>query len=116
MKSSEAAGLSGIVVEMIKTADATGATMIHYLATTIICNDRVPTDKEQSFIVCLYKGKGGTLEIGNYQNLKLIKHATKSLDRIADGLIRQVVSFNDFQFRFSRNMHYLRSCSSMRNT
>ena len=74
--------------------------MNHYLATTIICNDKVPTNKEKSFIVCLYKGKGGILEIGNYRYLKLIKHAMTSLDRIADGLIRQVVSFNEFKFRF----------------
>ena len=57
MKSGKAAGPSGIVVEMIKAADDTGATMIGDLATAIICDGKVPTDWEQSFIVCLYKGK-----------------------------------------------------------
>ena len=52
MQSCKAAGPSGIVVEMIKTAGDTGATMIQDLATLIICDGKVPTDLEQSFIVC----------------------------------------------------------------
>ena len=44
MKSGKAAGPSGIVVEMIKAAGDTGATMIHDLATAIIRDGKVPTD------------------------------------------------------------------------
>ena len=40
----------------------TGATMIRDLATAIICDCKVPTDWEESFIVCLYKGKGDALD------------------------------------------------------
>ena len=58
MKSIKAAGPSGIVVEIIKSASDKGATMIRDLATTIIRDGKVPTDWEQSFIVCLYNGKG----------------------------------------------------------
>ena len=53
MKLGKAAGPSGKVVEMIKAVGDTGATMIHNLATAIIGDDKVPTDWEQSFIVCL---------------------------------------------------------------
>ena len=42
MKSGKAAGPSGIVVEMIKAAGDTGATMIRDLATAIICDGKVP--------------------------------------------------------------------------
>ena len=35
--------------------------MICDLATAIIHDGKVPTDWEQSFIVCLYKGKGDAL-------------------------------------------------------
>ena len=66
MKSGKATGPSGIVVEMIKAAGDTGATMIRDLATTIIRDGKVPTDWEESFIVCLYKGKGDALDRGNY--------------------------------------------------
>ena len=69
MKTDKAAGPSGIVMEMIKAAGDTGATMIHDFATAIIHEDKVPTDREQSFIVCLYKGKGNSLDRGNYRGL-----------------------------------------------
>ena len=36
--------------------------MIHDLAAAIIRDGKVPSDWEQSFIVCLYKGKGDALE------------------------------------------------------
>ena len=100
MKSGNAAGPSGIVVEMIKAAGDTGATMIRDLATAIIHDGKVPTDWEQSFIVCLYKGKGDALKRGNYRGLKLTEQAMKILERIVDGLIRKVVSIDDSQFDF----------------
>ena len=51
-------------------------------------------------IVCLYKGKGDALDRGNYRGLKLTEQAMKILERIVDGLIRQVVSIDDSQFGF----------------
>ena len=74
--------------------------MIRDLATAIIRDGKVPTDWEESFIVCLYKGKGDALDRGNYRGLKLTEQAMKILERIVDGLIRQVVSFDDSQFGF----------------
>ena len=100
MKSSKAAGPSGIVVEMVKAAGDTGATMIRDLATVIIHDDKVPTDWEQGFIVCLYMDKGDALDRGNYRGLKLTEQAIKILERIVDGLIRQVVSSDDSDFGF----------------
>ena len=47
-----------IVVEMIRAAGDMGASMIRDLAAAIIRDGKVPSDWEQSFIVCLYKGKG----------------------------------------------------------
>ena len=100
MKSGKAAGPSGIVVEMIKAAGDTGATKFCNLAKVIICDGKVPTDWEQSFIVCLYKSKGDALDRGNYRGLKLTEQALKILERIVDGLIRQVVSIDNSQFGF----------------
>ena len=99
-KMGKAAGPSGIVVVMIKAAGDTGATMIRDLATAIIRDGKVPTDWEDSFIVCLYKGKGDALDRGNYRGLKLTEQAMKILERIVNGLIRQVVSIDDSQFGF----------------
>ena len=58
MKAGKAPGPSGIVVEMIRVAGDMGASMIRDLAAAIIRDGKVPSDWEQSFIVCLYKGKG----------------------------------------------------------
>ena len=77
-----------------------GASMIRDLAAAIIRDGKVPSDWEQSFIVCLYKGKGDALERGNYRGLKLTEQVMKVLERIVDGLIRQVVSIDDSQFGF----------------
>ena len=77
-----------------------GASMICDLAAAIIRDGKVPSDWEQHFIVCLYKGKGDTLERGNHRGLKLPEQVMKVLERIVDGLIRLLVSFDNSQFGF----------------
>ena len=91
MKAGKAPGPSGLVVEMIRAAGDMGASMIRDLAAAIIRDGKVPSDWEQSFIVCLYKGKGDALERGNYRGLKLTEQVMKVLDGNVDGLIRQVL-------------------------
>ena len=61
MKFAKAAGASGIMVEMTRAAVDTGVTMIRVLAIAIIRDGKVPADWKQSFLVCLYKGKGDML-------------------------------------------------------
>ena len=95
MKVGKAPGPSGIVVEMIRAAGDMGASMIPDLAAAIIRDCKVPSDWEQSFIVCLYKGKVDALDRGYYHGLKLTEQVMK-----VDGLIRQVVSIDDSQFGF----------------
>ena len=62
MKAGKAPGPSGIVVEMIRAAGDMGASMICDPAAAIIRDGKVPSDWEQSFTVCLYKGKEDALE------------------------------------------------------
>ena len=100
MKAGKAPGPSGIVVEMIRAASDMGASMIRDLTAAIIRDGKVPSDWEQSFIVCLYKGKGDALERGNYCGLKLTEQVMKILERIVDSLIRQLVSIDDSKFGF----------------
>ena len=50
MKFGKVAGPSGVVVEMIRVAGDTGATMIRHLAIAIIRDWKVPTDWEQSLL------------------------------------------------------------------
>ena len=74
--------------------------MICDLTAAIICAGKVASDWEQSLIVCFYKVKGDALDRGNYHDLKLTEQVMKVLQRIVDGLIRQVVSIDDSQFGF----------------
>ena len=90
MKAGKAPGPSGIVVEMIRAAGDMGASMIRDLAAAIIRDGKVPSDWEQSFTVCLYKGDA--LDRGDYRGLKLTEQVMKVLERIADSLIRQCQS------------------------
>ena len=100
MKVGKAPGPSGIVVEMIRAAGDMGASMIRDLAAVVIHDGKVPPDWEQSFIVCLHKGKGDTLERDNCGGLKLTEQVMKVWERIVDSLIRQLVSIYDSQFGF----------------
>ena len=100
MKAGKAPGPSGIVVEMIRAAGDMGSSMIRDLAAAIIRDGKVPSDWEQSFIVCLYKGKGDALERCNYCGLKLTEQVIQNLERIVDSLIRQLVSIDNSQFGY----------------
>ena len=44
--------------------------------------------------MCLYKEKGDVLDRGNYRGLKMAEQSMKVIERIAYGLIRQVVTIN----------------------
>ena len=46
------------------------------------------------------KERGDALERANYRSLKLTEQVMKILERILDGLIRQLVSIDDSQFGF----------------
>ena len=100
MKAGKAPGPSGIAVEMIQAAGDTGTSLIRDLTAAIIHDGKVPSDWEQSFIVCLYKGKGDALEREICRGLKLTEQVMEVLEMIVDGLIRQLVSIDDSQFGF----------------
>ncbi len=100
MSLGKAPGPSGIIVEMIHAAGDTAASMIRDLAISISRDCKIPVDWEESFIVCLYKGKGDSLDRGNYRGLKLTEQVMKIIERILDVIIRDMVSIDDSQFGF----------------
>ena len=61
MKFDKVAGPSGVEIQIIRAAGYTGSTMIRDVAITIIRDGKVPADWEDSFVVRLYKEKGGML-------------------------------------------------------
>ena len=95
MKAGKAPGPSGIMVEIMRAAGDMGASVIRDLVAAVIHDGKMPSDWEQSFIAM-----GDALERGNYRDLKLTEQVIKILERIVDGLIRQLVSIDDSQFGF----------------
>ena len=80
MQSGKAAGPSGIVAEMFKAAGIPCAVLIRDLAVSIVSEGKIPADWEESFIICLFKGKGDALLRGNYRGLKLTEQVMKVLE------------------------------------
>ena len=74
---------------MLKPVGEAGAVEVSELIEDIISEGCIPTDRQESFIVNLYTGKGDALNRGNYRGLKLIEQVMKVLERVVEGLIRQ---------------------------
>ena len=89
MKSGKAAGPSGIIIEMLK-AGSKGIVFLRELTKSVVKHGKIPEDWEMSFILNLYKGKGDALNRGNYRGLKLTEHVMKVMERIVDGMIREM--------------------------
>ena len=95
MSLGKAAGLSGIVAEMLKAAGPSGANMIRDLIEDIIFENRIPSEWQESHIVSVYKGEDDALNRSNYRDLKLIGQVMKVLERVVKGFIRQKVVINE---------------------
>ena len=53
-----------------------------------------------NFILNLYKAKGDALNRGNYRGLKLTDHVMKVMERISDGMTREMIAIDEMQFAF----------------
>ena len=100
MKSGKSAGPSGIIVEMLKAVGSKGIDFLRELIISVVKHGKIPEDWEMSFILNLYKGKGDALNRGNYRGLKLTEHVMKVMERIVDGLIREMMTIDEMQFAF----------------
>ena len=100
MKSGKSAGPSGIIVEMLKAAGSKGIDFLRELIISVVKHGKIPEDWEMSFILNLYKGKGNALNRGNYRGLKLTEHVMKVMERIVDGMIREMIAIDEMQFAF----------------
>ena len=67
---------------------------------SVVKHGKILEDWERSFILTLYKGKGDALNRGNYRDLKLTEHEIKVMERIVDGMIREMIAIDEMQFAF----------------
>ena len=100
MKFCKAAGPSGIVAEMLAASGEKGVDLLTRLTECVFSNRVIPTDWQESFILNLYKGKGNTLERGDYRGLKLTDQVMKLVGHVLEIQIRQMININEMQFGF----------------
>ena len=84
----------------MRVAGGMGASMIYGLAAAVVRIGKVPSDWGQSFIVCLYKGKGDAFEGGGCRSLRLVGRVVKILERVVGGLVGRLVLIDDSHFGF----------------
>ena len=77
MKDGKAAGVSGIVAEMLKAFGEAGLELFIKLIDHIVKEETVPSDWEMSVIINCFKGKGDAVERRNFRGLKLLDHLMK---------------------------------------
>ena len=100
MKDGKAAGVLGIVAEMLKASGVAGLELFIELFNNIVKEEKVPSDWEMSVIINCFKGKGDAVEHGNCRGLKLLDHFMKIFERVIEKYIREAVNIDDMQFGF----------------
>ena len=98
MQPGKSAGPSGIIVEMLKAVGSKGIDFLRKLIKSVVKHAKIPEDWEMSFILNLCKGDA--LNRGNYRGLKLTEHVMKVMERIVDGMIREMIAIDEMQFAF----------------
>ena len=78
----KAAGPTGVVSEMMKTAGGFGSSWMTDLINNIVKEGCIPDDWRKSFWVPVYKGKGDTLVCGSYRAIKSLEQPMKVLERV----------------------------------
>jgi hypothetical protein len=101
MKEGKAAGMSGIVAEMISAAGSVGTEWLTELCNLIVREGHIPSDWKKSILVPVYKGKGDPMECGSYRAIKLLEHAMKVVERVFEQRLRDMVNIDDMQCGFT---------------
>ena len=82
--------------------------MIADLTNSIICDNTIPNESNDSIIISLYKGKTEALDRGNYQGLQSREHILKVIGQITEDLIRNIVKIDNMQFGTTHAMFIVR--------
>ena len=128
MNIGEAAGPTGVVSEMMKSAGGFGSRWMTDLINNIVKEGCIPDDWRKSILIHVYKGKGDQLVCESYRALKLLDQLMKVFERVLKKRIRCQVSSDNMQFgfmereplmpfsschKYKRNTNQRRSCTML---
>ena len=77
-----------------------GVDLVRQLAEAVFSFGVIPSEWEESVILNLYKGKGGSLHCGNYRGLKFTDQVMELLKRVLDFNIREMMNIDEMRFGF----------------
>ena len=100
MKRGKSADQTGVVAEMLKAAGNIGTLWTNDVCNAVVKDDKIPEKYSKSSMVNVYKVKGDALICGSYICIKLLNHATKVLERVIGGTVRNIVKIDSMQFGF----------------
>ena len=109
LQSGKAAGLDGVLTEMLHKAGLGCALALAQLFNYVWDNSAWPVTWQKAFMVPLYKRAGSKLDPGNYRNLSIMSIVAKLFEKIVDSRIREwaerVHALSDLQggFRTDRS-------------
>ena len=95
MKNDKASGPSVVVTEILKASSDICSELIADLTNSIVRENAMPSERDDSFIFSEFKGKDEAIARGNYRGLKPTEHVLKVVERIIKVIIRDVVNFDD---------------------
>ena len=82
MKNGKAAGPSGMMIDLLKFAGATGVRQLLRVFQGIMGGELAPDEWRNSLTIPRYKGKGDALQCGKYRGLILLEHGMKVWERV----------------------------------
>ena len=93
IKNGKASGPSGVVSKMLKASSDICSGLIAGLTNSIVRENTMPSEWDDSFIFSLFKDKGKAIDRGNYRGLKLTEHMLTVVERITEVIIRNNMKF-----------------------
>ena len=100
MKNGKASGPTGVVTEMLKASFNICREMIADLTNSIVRENVMPSEWDDTFILSIFKGKGEAIDCGNSCGLKLTERVLKVVKQIIEVIISDVVNVDDVKFGF----------------
>ena len=102
MKNGRAPGPSGLSVELLKGAGEDTVMRLVTVFQEAIDSGGLPSQWQRSLTIPIYKGRGDSLECGNYRGIRLLEHGMKLFEKVIERRLRKLISIDCRQFGFRR--------------